>query len=303
MARWDEKNAKLRTNAYENEGTHGGVVNLIVQVMAKERLSLERVIHDMEYKLLSKILTIQQELTEIKMHDTLATRVCNLEADYTDDYILTKEDEEVVNFVRNIYIWATVADIAGIPLAINFLLPNVNGGWLYDTVIDAYGYIANIANENVGVITTFQSYLLFDEFEDFDSRFDHRWVSQVGKICVMRQMEAQFLSEFERDVEGEVHAMDDDVKIMGTGKTKRPRKVSKKTTHGSVLQDANTKDTYIVSQGKKKAARTLTKEESSAKYSTQEVSLESKTIAQRVCSVNRRMHTPSRYQLSSYQQH
>uniref|UniRef100_A0A0E0D3X9 Uncharacterized protein n=1 Tax=Oryza meridionalis TaxID=40149 RepID=A0A0E0D3X9_9ORYZ len=140
--------------------------------MVKERLSLERVIHDMEHKLLSKILTIQQELTEIKMHDTLPTRVYNLEA---DDYILTKEDKEVLHFVRNSYIWATVALIANIPLAINFLLPNVNGGWLYDTVIDVYGYIANIANDdNAGVVTTFQSNFLFDDFEDFDSRFDHR---------------------------------------------------------------------------------------------------------------------------------
>uniref|UniRef100_A0A0E0BQ33 Ubiquitin-like protease family profile domain-containing protein n=1 Tax=Oryza glumipatula TaxID=40148 RepID=A0A0E0BQ33_9ORYZ len=160
-------------------------VNLILQAMAKERLSFERAINDMEHKLLSKILTIQEELTEIKMHDNLPTRVSNLEA---DDYIITKEDEEVLHFVRNSYIWATVAVIADIPLAINFLLPNVNGGWLYDTVIDAYGYIANIANDNVGVVTTFQSNLLFDEFEDFDSRFDHPWVSQVGKICVMRHM-------------------------------------------------------------------------------------------------------------------
>uniref|UniRef100_A0A0E0L394 Uncharacterized protein n=1 Tax=Oryza punctata TaxID=4537 RepID=A0A0E0L394_ORYPU len=81
--------------------------------MAKERISLERVIHDMEHKLLSKILTIQQELIEIKMHDTLATRVCNLEA---------------------------VADIVGIPLAINFLLHNVNGGWLYDTIKRTHVY-------------------------------------------------------------------------------------------------------------------------------------------------------------------
>lgn len=55
-------------------------------------------------------------------------------SDYTDDYILTKENEEVLHFVRNSYIWATIALIADIPLAINFLLPNVNGGWLYDTV-------------------------------------------------------------------------------------------------------------------------------------------------------------------------
>uniref|UniRef100_A0A0E0LDY0 Ubiquitin-like protease family profile domain-containing protein n=1 Tax=Oryza punctata TaxID=4537 RepID=A0A0E0LDY0_ORYPU len=68
-------------------------------------------------------------------------------------------------------------------------------------VIDAYGYIANIANENVGVITTFQSYLLFHEFEDFDSRFDHRWVSQVGKICVMRHMVINLQFCIERAVE------------------------------------------------------------------------------------------------------
>ncbi|KAF0912034.1 hypothetical protein E2562_012950, partial [Oryza meyeriana var. granulata] len=55
-------------------------------------------------------------------------------------------------------------------------------------VIDAYGYIANIANDNVGVITTFQSNLICDEFGDFDSRLDYPWVTQVGKICVMRQM-------------------------------------------------------------------------------------------------------------------
>uniref|UniRef100_A0A0D3F534 Aminotransferase-like plant mobile domain-containing protein n=1 Tax=Oryza barthii TaxID=65489 RepID=A0A0D3F534_9ORYZ len=170
--------------------------------MAKERFSLERVIHDMEHKLLSKILTIQQELTEIKMHDTLPTRVYNLEVDYTDGYILTKEDEEVLHFVRNSYIWATIALIADIPLAINFLLPNVNGGWLYDTVIDAYGYTANIANHNAGVITTFQSNLLFDDFEDFDSRFDHHWVSQVGKICVVRHMVTNLQLCIERAVEG-----------------------------------------------------------------------------------------------------
>ncbi|KAF0922312.1 hypothetical protein E2562_031804, partial [Oryza meyeriana var. granulata] len=107
---------------------------------------------------------------------------------YNDDYILTKEDEEVIHFVRNSYNWATVAAIADIPLTINFLLPNVNGGWLYDTVIHAYGYIANIANDNVGVITTFRSNLICDEFGDFDSRLDYPWVTQVGKICVMWQM-------------------------------------------------------------------------------------------------------------------
>uniref|UniRef100_A0A0E0FHV5 Ubiquitin-like protease family profile domain-containing protein n=1 Tax=Oryza nivara TaxID=4536 RepID=A0A0E0FHV5_ORYNI len=58
--------------------------------------------------------------------------------------------------------------------------------------------------------------------------------------------EAEFLSKFERDIEGEEQAMDDDVKIIGTAKRKRARKVSKKTTHGNVLQDANTKDLHIV---------------------------------------------------------
>uniref|UniRef100_A0A0E0JIX8 Uncharacterized protein n=1 Tax=Oryza punctata TaxID=4537 RepID=A0A0E0JIX8_ORYPU len=147
--------------------------------MAKDHLSLQRVIHDMEHKFLSMILTIQEELTVIKMHDTLATRVCNLEANYTDDYILTKEDEEILNFVRNSYIWATVADIASIPLTIKFILPNV---------IDAYGYITNIANNTVAVITTLQSYLVFDVFGDFNSRFHHHWVSQVGNICVTQHM-------------------------------------------------------------------------------------------------------------------
>lgn len=75
-------------------------------------------------------------------------------------------------------------------------------------------------------------------------------------------------------------------------------KKKKKTTHDSVLQDANRKGLHIVSQGTKKRARTQTKEASTAKSNTKEVSPESKTIAQRVCSANRRMHTPSQYQLS-----
>lgn len=73
----------------------------------------------------------------------------------------------------------------------------------------------------------------------------------------------------------------------------------KKKLHMTVCYKMLTeKGLHIVSQGTKKRARTQTKEASTAKSNTKEVSPESKTIAQRVCSANRRMHTPSQYQLS-----
>uniref|UniRef100_A0A0E0JVR7 Uncharacterized protein n=1 Tax=Oryza punctata TaxID=4537 RepID=A0A0E0JVR7_ORYPU len=52
----------------------------------------------------------------------------------------------------------------------------------------------------------------------------------------------------DRDIEGEEHAMDDDIKIIGPAKKKEGK------------------------EGTKKRAQTQTKEESTAKYSTQEVS-------------------------------
>lgn len=76
--------------------------------MAKERFSLERVIHDMEHKLLSKILTIQQELTEIKMHDTLPTRVYNLEVGLfqcTNDLNIWSVYHYHVSFLDLVYLY------------------------------------------------------------------------------------------------------------------------------------------------------------------------------------------------------
>ncbi|KAF0933957.1 hypothetical protein E2562_021020 [Oryza meyeriana var. granulata] len=62
-------------------------------------------------------------------------------------------------------------------------------------VIDAYGYIANIANDN----------------------------------------QAEFLSEFERDTKGEEQAMDDDVMIIGSANRKKARKLIKAEKRPSEL--------------------------------------------------------------------
>uniref|UniRef100_A0A0E0K2W4 Ubiquitin-like protease family profile domain-containing protein n=1 Tax=Oryza punctata TaxID=4537 RepID=A0A0E0K2W4_ORYPU len=138
-------------------------------------------------------------------------------------------------------------------------------------VIDAYGYIANITNENVGVITTFQkraveaglvtliepiNIIVWNKqyYTDIPQQMDCQSCGVYmikymlewdgDKMLHQFTQEAQFLSEFERDVEGEVHAMDDDVKIIGTGKRKRARKVSKKI-HMAVYYKMLTQKTRI----------------------------------------------------------
>jgi hypothetical protein len=53
---------------------------------------------------------------------------------FTDDYILTEEDKEALDFITHSYQYAVVVDIAGILLTVKFLQPHVKDGWLLDAV-------------------------------------------------------------------------------------------------------------------------------------------------------------------------
>lgn len=58
-------------------------------------------------------------------------------ADFKNDYVLSKEDNDAVNFITNRFESAVVVDIADILLTIKFQEPNINQGWIYDSVSPA----------------------------------------------------------------------------------------------------------------------------------------------------------------------
>ncbi|PVH35467.1 hypothetical protein PAHAL_7G192700 [Panicum hallii] len=113
---------------------------------------------------------------------------------FTDDYILTEEDKEALDFITHSYQYAVVVDIAGILLTVKFLQPHVKDGWLLDAVIDAYAYIANVEDSFTSVITTTQSQDLSEDRGDFDPKQERTWICRIGHRCATRQMVCIFPS-------------------------------------------------------------------------------------------------------------
>ncbi|TVU13250.1 hypothetical protein EJB05_40786 [Eragrostis curvula] len=127
MARWDEKMAKFRADAYNEDSLDGGVVvttisnrkpgrntinneatngqheetrrhdqdghhahseqhpitnqqmEIILQAITKNRIQNERTLMEVEHRLYSKILTVQEELAEYRTQDAIRTRLCAVE--------------------------------------------------------------------------------------------------------------------------------------------------------------------------------------------------------------------------------
>lgn len=69
--------------------------------------------------------------------------------DFDNDYVLSEEDNESLNFIMHSYEYAVVADIAGIPLTVKFLHPHVYDRWLYDTA-SYFDYRSVITNPLCG---------------------------------------------------------------------------------------------------------------------------------------------------------
>ncbi|KAF8670923.1 hypothetical protein HU200_050190 [Digitaria exilis] len=107
---------------------------------------------------------------------------------FDNDYTLTDEDKETLHFIEHSYEFATVVDIADITLTVEFLKPHVTDGWLYDSVIDAYAYIANMENSFTSVITTFQSRELAEQHGEFDPKKEGKWIGRIGQRCANRLM-------------------------------------------------------------------------------------------------------------------
>ncbi|RLN22856.1 hypothetical protein C2845_PM07G09820 [Panicum miliaceum] len=108
--------------------------------------------------------------------------------DFDNDYILSEEDKEALNFITHSYDYAVVVDIADILLTVHFLQPHVKDGWVFDSVIDAYAYIANVDNSFTSVVTNFQSRELSEQNGAFDSKNQRTWTGILGGRCVKRQM-------------------------------------------------------------------------------------------------------------------
>ena len=59
-------------------------MDIILEAVTKNRLSMEREVLQMEHRLCSKILTLEEQLAEHKMDGSLRTRLCSIEDGITD---------------------------------------------------------------------------------------------------------------------------------------------------------------------------------------------------------------------------
>uniref|UniRef100_A0A0E0FBD3 Ubiquitin-like protease family profile domain-containing protein n=1 Tax=Oryza meridionalis TaxID=40149 RepID=A0A0E0FBD3_9ORYZ len=94
------------------------------------------------------------------------------------------------NYLKKSYDYAVVVDIEDVLLTSHFLRPTVDGGWIYDHVIDAYAYISNIENDKVAVVSTKQSQKFLCDFGGFDAKYKLKWVDNIGVKCVTRNMKS-----------------------------------------------------------------------------------------------------------------
>ena len=57
---------------------------MILQAITKNRVAAERRVMEMEQKVCSKILTLEEELADIRMEQTLPSKLCSIENDISN---------------------------------------------------------------------------------------------------------------------------------------------------------------------------------------------------------------------------
>ncbi|TVU29682.1 hypothetical protein EJB05_21259, partial [Eragrostis curvula] len=107
---------------------------------------------------------------------------------YDDDYTLTEEDEEALQFIIHSYKWAGVVDLPNHPLIrVDKLKAHAEGGWISGVAIDAYASLCDIEGKHTTVLTTFQSALLLGTNGVFNAR-KKKWTAELGKRCAIHDL-------------------------------------------------------------------------------------------------------------------
>ncbi|CAM0903414.1 unnamed protein product [Alopecurus aequalis] len=106
---------------------------------------------------------------------------------FDDDYNLTEEDLELALFIRGSYDHAVVAQIEDHVLTAQHLKPNVDGGFYFDQVINAYALISMEESATTSFLTTTDSRKLLGECGPFPRGSENPWVARIANKIVGRR--------------------------------------------------------------------------------------------------------------------
>ncbi|XBH72818.1 hypothetical protein VPH35_100032 [Triticum aestivum] len=181
------KLATLRSDAYEKEGLHNRLMDMIFEAGHEKKVG--RKLMETEHRFDAKYITMSEDLIDIKSKTGSNPGLSKAEDEIKDlrrELHFTKEDIETVVFIHGTYNPVEIARIRDISLTAEKLKRNLSNQYIYDDVIMAYARISQIENDTTSIISPHETDKLLQTKEVVPNGRGASWVGRVAEKFVGR---------------------------------------------------------------------------------------------------------------------